>query len=215
MYRATADDNELWAACRAGDIRARERLIERHIPLARSIAREHSFYLGDASLERLDIVSCAYIGLIRAVDTFDAQRGVTFSTYAVPVIRNAIHSEMRRLKPLTWEAVRRGDEPPQLLSLDSPRFDEPDSDSLGDSMACQCPGPEEMLEASEEAAAVHQALSELSARERELLSMRYGEETTLEDLGTAAGVSSARVGQIHATALRRLRHMLAERMAVA
>ena len=185
------------------------------MPLARAVAREHGFYLGDASLERPDLTSCAYLGLIRAVDTFDPGRGSTFATYAVPVIRNSIHSEMRRIRPLSYDAIRRGAEPPQFLSLDLPRWDDPDSDSIGDSMASECPGPEELLEASEEAALVRRAVSALNPRERELLVMRYGEDFTLEDMGAQAGVSSARAGQIHATALRRLRHLLAESVAFA
>lgn len=46
-------------------------------------------------IEFEDVVSMAYIGLIKAVDTFDPERGVQFSTYAITLIRGAILEGLR------------------------------------------------------------------------------------------------------------------------
>ena len=60
----------------------RDELIERYIPLAESLARryQHSGQPLD------DLVQIASIGLLKAVDRFDSDRGVTFESYAIPTI---------------------------------------------------------------------------------------------------------------------------------
>jgi RNA polymerase sigma-B factor len=74
--------DELFAAMGAGDERARDALIERFLPLARQLARRYQ-----RAAEPLDdLVQVASIGLVKAVDRFDADRGVAFSSYAVPTI---------------------------------------------------------------------------------------------------------------------------------
>jgi RNA polymerase sigma-B factor len=64
------------------DPAARDRLIENYIPLAESLARryQHSGQPLD------DLVQVASIGLVKAVDRFDPERGVTFESYAIPTI---------------------------------------------------------------------------------------------------------------------------------
>jgi RNA polymerase sigma-B factor len=81
----------------------REQLVERFIPLARSIALR--FSTRRDTLE--DLLQVATIGLINAVDRFDPARGVAFSTYAVPTISGEIK---RYFRDRTW-SVR----PPRAL----------------------------------------------------------------------------------------------------
>jgi RNA polymerase sigma-B factor len=74
-----------------GDLQARERLIEQYLPLVRSLARRYS-YRGE-QLEDLVQVGC--IGLIKAIDRFDIDRGVELTTYATPNIIGEIKRHFR------------------------------------------------------------------------------------------------------------------------
>jgi RNA polymerase sigma-B factor len=81
-----------------GDLRAREQLIEQYMSLVRSLARRYS-YRGE-QLE--DLVQIGAIGLIKAIDRFDLERGVELTTYATP---NIIGEIKRHFRDKGW-AVR-------------------------------------------------------------------------------------------------------------
>jgi RNA polymerase sigma-B factor len=71
-----------------GDLDARAELIERYMPLARSVALAY-LHRGE---QFDDLVQIAAVGLIRAIDRFDPGREVPFASYAVPTI----HGEIKR-----------------------------------------------------------------------------------------------------------------------
>jgi RNA polymerase sigma-B factor len=73
------------------DAAAREELITRYLPLVRSLARR--FASRGQPIEDLIQVGC--IGLIKAVDRFDLDRGVELSTYATPTIMGEIKRYFR------------------------------------------------------------------------------------------------------------------------
>ena len=74
-----------------GDLQARAQLIEQYMSLVRSLARRYS-YRGEP-LE--DLVQIGAIGLIKAIDRFDLDRGVELSTYATPNIVGEIKRHFR------------------------------------------------------------------------------------------------------------------------
>jgi RNA polymerase sigma-B factor len=74
-----------------GDLAARAKLIEQYMSLVRSLARRYS-YRGE-QLE--DLVQIGAIGLIKAIDRFDVNRGVELTTYATPNIIGEIKRHFR------------------------------------------------------------------------------------------------------------------------
>jgi RNA polymerase sigma-B factor len=92
------EDRELFLRYRAGDAQAREQLVERFLPLARQLARRYQ----RASEPLDDLLQVASMGLIKAIDRFDADREIAFSSYAVPTILGEIK---RHFRDRTW-AVR-------------------------------------------------------------------------------------------------------------
>ena len=74
-----------------GDLAAREQLIEQYMSLVRSLARRYA-YRGE-QLE--DLVQIGAIGLIKAIDRFDVNRGVELTTYATPNIIGEIKRHFR------------------------------------------------------------------------------------------------------------------------
>ncbi|HEU5010416.1 MAG TPA: SigB/SigF/SigG family RNA polymerase sigma factor [Gaiellaceae bacterium] len=84
-------DALLVAYHREGDERAREQALVESMPLVRALA---SRYAGRGEpLE--DLVQVGSIGLIKAVDRFDVDRGVDFASYAVPTIVGEIRRHFR------------------------------------------------------------------------------------------------------------------------
>jgi RNA polymerase sigma-B factor len=74
-----------------GDLAARKQLIEQYMSLVRSLARRYA-YRGE-QLE--DLVQIGAIGLIKAIDRFDVNRGVELTTYATPNIIGEIKRHFR------------------------------------------------------------------------------------------------------------------------
>jgi RNA polymerase sigma-B factor len=74
-----------------GDRRAREELIHRHLPLARGLARRYA--RTPEPFE--DLLQVASLGLVKAVDRFDAARGAAFTSFAVPTILGELKRHFR------------------------------------------------------------------------------------------------------------------------
>ena len=86
-----ADKDALFAKIREGDTAARETYIEGNLRLVLSVIKRFS-----SSAENVDdLFQIGCIGLIKAIDNFDATLGVKFSTYAVPMIIGEIRRFLR------------------------------------------------------------------------------------------------------------------------
>jgi RNA polymerase sigma-B factor len=80
---------------RVGDLWAREQAIQRSMPLAKRLA--YRYYRHREPLD--DLVQVAYVGLVKAVDRFDPDRGVSFVSFATPTILGELR---RHFRDSTW-----------------------------------------------------------------------------------------------------------------
>jgi RNA polymerase sigma-B factor len=93
--RRRLDDARLQRRQLGGDHQARRELAERYLPLARSLARRYR----NSGEPIDDLVQVACVGLVKALQRWDPDRGTAFGTYAVPTMLG----ELRRyFRDHTW-----------------------------------------------------------------------------------------------------------------
>ena len=192
------------------DQRIREELIVRFLPLARSLALR---YRG-AREPVEDLIQVANLGLVKALDGFDPERGKSFVAYAAPTILGELRRHFRdhvmelRLprglqeRTLTEEEVAEAllaGEARRTLSLDAPRSrKEDESAPMVETVGWAEPG----YEAVETQVAADNA--ELTERERLVLWLRFEDNLTQKQIGDRIGVSQMQVSRIMRGALQRL-----------
>ena len=179
-----ADDFAAYATRR--DPRARERLVRTYLPLTSSIARR---YERSRRVPLDDLKQVAAIGLLKAIERFDPERGIAFASFAVPTIDGELK---RYLRDFTW-AIR----PPRGLQERAQRMERerdqlthelgrnPTAAELGESMGCSA---EEVLEGSEAARA---RATESYEVERDDMSFALADRIGREDSGFAAAEAAA------------------------
>ena len=184
--RATRGLFERWQ--RDKDPRARECLAERYLPLARKLAAR---YRGRAGEPFDDLLQVASLGLLKAIDRFDPDRGTAFSSFAVPTILGELK---RYFRDTGWSAhVPRGAQELALKVQEaeqaiSPRLGRsPTADELAQYMEVSV---EQVLDGLEAAAAHHATSLEEPHDELE------GESQSLAD---AFGEDDPRFEQIDAS----------------
>lgn len=220
-----------------GDTHARDQLAEEMLPLARALAGR---YAGRG--EPLDdLVQVACIGIMKAIDGFDLNREVRFSSYATPTVLGEIK---RYFRDKTWAVrVPRGLQEMQLqvakerdkltnelgraptvqelakavkapleevlatIQSASARrarsFEEPNGEgvNLGDSLGGDDPG----LAHAELRAMLDGARGVLSARDREVLRLRFEGDFTQTEIAERIGVSQMQVSRLIRQSLARMR----------
>lgn len=85
----------VWHRIKNGEEKAREEMVQAFAHLVK-ISVVKLVPTLPPNLDQEDLIGAGYIGLIRAVDQFDPERGVKFETYAISLIRGAILDALRR-----------------------------------------------------------------------------------------------------------------------
>ncbi len=88
-------NTSLWQSYHSGSDTARDRLLQEHLGLVHHVARQVSRTLA-VRIDFDELVSAGTMGLMAALESFDASRGLAFSTFAAPRIRGAILDELRK-----------------------------------------------------------------------------------------------------------------------
>jgi RNA polymerase primary sigma factor len=133
-----------------------------------------------------------------------AERDLVAKLERTPTVEEVAHAAKLPLKQVREvRAAARA-----VASLDKP-VGEDDSASYGDLFASPDATPDEQVEVELTEKALHDAVAQLSEREQQILTLRYGlsgkeEPKSLEEIGRILGVTRERVRQLEAEALRRL-----------
>lgn len=93
--RARSSRSEPRRARPGRDTISREALIEQHLPLARKLARRYS----RSSVSHDDLAQVASLGLVKAADRFEPDRGTDFAAFAIPTILGELK---RYFRDSTW-----------------------------------------------------------------------------------------------------------------
>jgi RNA polymerase sigma factor for flagellar operon FliA len=217
-------------------MRDREAQIRELFGFVKKIARRVHRLIPGSDLD--DLVGEGSLGLIRAVDTFDPQRGPSLERYAARIIAGAMLNGLRKLDPVS-ERVRR-----ELREADRERYAL--ATQLGEmptqqEMEVRRPGlrraathahrytplsldeqlpigervtadwdadPAAIAAAAAEREHVRAALHRLTPRQRHVVTLHYFRGRSLHQIGQALEISPQRASQLHAAAIRNLRKVL-------
>ena len=180
-----------------GDLEAKHILVERNLRLVAHIVKKYQ----PPPEEVEDLLSIGTIGLMKAVVTFDPDKSVRLGTYAARCIENEVLMHLRGKKKTSKE-----------VSLYDPIGTDREGNEiqLFDVIEMKEEDVQRKLEQKEDVRKLYQKVeSELSARERIVLKMRYGlyneEEYTQKEIAAKLGISRSYVSRIEKSAIEKLR----------
>ncbi|MBQ2757893.1 MAG: sigma-70 family RNA polymerase sigma factor [Clostridia bacterium] len=185
------------------DEEARASLIEHNLRLVVYIARR----VEGSGVGLEDLVSIGTVGLIKAINTFCADKNIKLATYASRCIENEILMYMRK------RAARRGE-----ISIDEPLNVDWDGNELllGDVLGSEEDGVGFELERREERRVVHEAVASLAPRERLIIELRFGfsgkEEMTQKEVADLLGISQSYISRLEKKIIAELREKIAEKI---
>ena len=177
-----------------GSEEARNKLIEHNLRLVAHVVRKY-----ESSGEDLeDLISIGTIGLIKAIKTYNNDRGVRLATYAARCIENEVLMHLRNIKKVKQE----------VSIYDPIGFDKEGNEiSLIDILTTDCEIVE-LIEARLQEEKIKNKLGALSRRERQVVEMRYGIFTGLKetqrDIARKLGISRSYVSRIEKRAVNKL-----------
>ena len=189
-------ENELLAKSQAGDIEARNKLIEHNLRLVAHIVKK--YYATGA--EQDDLISIGTIGLIKAVSTFKSNKGIRLATYAARCIENEILMFFRNQRKSS-----------QDVFISDPIDTDKDGNALTliDIIADRHDIIEEIDKKMKLEKLQVILAGCLESREKKIIELRYGingnKEYTQREIAQKLGISRSYVSRIEKSALEKMR----------
>ena len=178
--------------------RARKILIEHNLRLVVYIAKK--FDNTGVGIE--DLISIGTIGLIKAINTFKADKNIKLATYASRCIENEILMYLRRNSKTKME-----------VSIDEPLNVDWDGNELllSDILGTEEDAVSKDMETEAERKVLHRAVNRLPGRERMIVKMRFGigtpdgEEKTQKEVADMLGISQSYISRLEKKIMQRLK----------
>lgn len=182
-----------------GDVEAKRVLVERNLRLVAHIVKKYSSNYQN-SKEMDDLISIGTIGLIKAIDSFDTNKGIRLATYAAKCIDNEILMFFRNTKKTKGEVFLQ-----DPIGVDK----EGNEICLIDILSSDSDSVLEAVENSLHVKELYKKMSDvLSPREKEIIQMRYGlldgDIKTQREIAGILGISRSYVSRIEKKALKKL-----------
>ena len=194
-------EKALLAQMAAGDSAARDELICHNLRLVVYLSKKYE----SSGVPPEDLVSIGTIGLIKAVNTFTPERNIKLATYASRCIGNEILMYLRKASSRRQEA-----------SIDEPLNVDGDGNELllSDVLGTDENQVGQRLEQDAERAVLRRSVERLSARERQIMELRFGlvdgVEHTQKEAADAIGISQSYISRLEKRIIRDLRRQLEE-----
>lgn len=190
------EEAEMVAKLSSGQKEIKDSLIEHNLRLVVYIARRFE----NTGVDSDDLISVGTIGLIKAVNSFNAEKNIKLATYASRCIENEILMHLRRTTKLKSE-----------VSFDEPLNTDAEGNELvlSDIMGTDGDVVYGKIENGVETELLGIALTRLNDREREIMSLRYGlngdEEKTQREVADMLGISQSYISRLEKKIIVRLK----------
>lgn len=190
------EEKELILKLGEHDTYAKKRLVEKNLRLVVYIAKKFE----NSGINIEDLISIGTIGLMKAINSFNADKNIKLATYASRCIENEILMYLRKTQKIKTEISI--DEP---INVDSEGNDLVLADILGtenDAMFKQ-------VEESDNKKIVDRAINTLCDREKTIMELRYGfngkKELTQKEVADKMGISQSYISRIEKKIIERLK----------
>ena len=194
---STQEEEHLLQGMRDGDLSCRNRLIEHNLRLVAHVVKKYS----NTMYETDDLISIGTIGLIKAVDSFNSEKGIRLATYASRCIENELLMLMRSSKKQSKE-----------VSLFEPVGSDKEGNTIQLLDICVAEEPDivERMEEEQKLGKLREYIDKaLTEREREIITLRYGmaegREVTQREIADRLNISRSYVSRIEKKALKKLK----------